>query len=191
MPETLLSHSDVLLFGRCIEDLLIQPTPDGRHGPFVAARQGTKGELEHQLLAGDAAIARIYGFAYEGKYYDLPRPILFLVHGEGVPASEAGPKEAGSPNRARAVPEPSLGGVGQSAFQFSDDLRVWSYDKADYTIRMDVDTGMFEDILLKAFIGDDAESLEARGMNARGMNARGMNARGMNARGMNARGSGD
>jgi len=71
---------------------------------------------------------------------------------------------------------------------------VWSYDKADYTIRMDVETGMFEDVLLGAMFdgggpgGFDASGMNARGMNARGMNARGMNARGMNARGMNARG---
>jgi len=81
-------------------------------------------------------------------------------------------------------------------FQFADEVRVWSYDKADYTIRMDVDTGMFEDILLNAVLGGagglEASGMNARGMNARGMNARGMNARGMNARGMNARGgSGD
>jgi len=73
---------------------------------------------------------------------------------------------------------------------------VWSYDKADYTIRMDVETGMFEDVLLAAMLGGgpggmDSAGMNARGMNARGMNARGMNARGMNARGMNARGSGN
>lgn len=72
---------------------------------------------------------------------------------------------------------------------------VWSYDKADYTIRMDVETGMFEDVLLAAMLGGsggfDSAGMNARGMNARGMNARGMNARGMNARGMNARGGGN
>ncbi len=80
-------------------------------------------------------------------------------------------------------------------FDFADELRVWSYDKADYTIRMDVETGMFEDVLLAAMSGGgpggmDSAGMNARGMNARGMNARGMNARGMNARGMNARGGG-
>lgn len=136
-------------------------------------------------------IARIYGFSYEGYYYELPRPVMFLVHGDGLPASEA----RGRTNRARAPGEPSRTGLGEADFQFSDDILVWSYDKADYTIRMDVETGMFEDVLLAAMLGGsggfDSAGMNARGMNARGMNARGMNARGMNARGMNARGGGN
>ena len=81
-----------------------------------------------------------------------------------------------------------LTGLAAAGFDFADGLRVWSYDKADYTIRMDVDVGMFEDVLLDAALSGGADGMDARGMNARGMNARGMNARGMNARGMNARG---
>ena len=65
---------------------------------------------------------------------------------------------------------------------------VWSYDKADYTIRMDVETGMFEDVLLAAMLGGGPGGMEAAGMSARGMSARGMSARGMSARGMSARG---
>jgi hypothetical protein len=30
-------------------------------------------------------LARIYGFSFEGAYYGLPRPSLFLVHGPGTP----------------------------------------------------------------------------------------------------------
>ncbi|GLS33411.1 hypothetical protein GCM10007937_51220 [Mesorhizobium albiziae] len=72
---------------------------------------------------------------------------------------------------------------------------VWSYEKADYTIRMDVETGMFEQVLLDAMLdgpgGFDARGANARGANARGANARGANARGANARGANARGGGN
>ncbi|MET0943146.1 MAG: hypothetical protein ABWY13_17480 [Mesorhizobium sp.] len=164
---------------------------DRRHGPFIEDRAGLDSQVEQQLLAGeDPRFARIYGFSYEGFYYDLPRPALFLVHGDGYPASEMGPAAYWVVNRARAPGEPSLTGLGQADFQFSDDIVVWSYDKADYTIRMDVETGMFEQVLLDAMLdgGIDASGMNARGMNARGMNARGMNARGMNARGMNARG---
>jgi hypothetical protein len=165
---------------------------DGRHGPFASPRNGRVSEIEQQLLSTNSPrLARIYGFSFEGYYYDLPKPIVFLVHGDGEPASEA----RGQVNRARAPANPSLTGLGQADFQFSDDIMVWSYDKADYTIRMDVETGMFEDVLLAAMLGGgpggmDAAGMNARGMNARGMNARGMNARGMNARGMNARGGG-
>lgn len=169
---------------------------DDRHGPFVVDRWGARSQIEQQLLSDDdPCFARVYGFSFEGYYYDLPKPVLFLVHGEGVPASQVRPGGFGNARAARAPGEPSLTGLGQADFQFSDDILVWSYDKADYTIRMDVETGMFEDVLLAAMLGGsgglDSAGMNARGMNARGMNARGMNARGMNARGMNARGGGN
>jgi hypothetical protein len=82
-----------------------------------------------------------------------------------------------------------LTGLGSQDFDFADDIMVWSYDMADYTIRMDVETGMFEQVLLDAMVaGPDASGMNARGMNARG----GRNARGMNARGgRNVRGGGN
>ncbi|WP_274628242.1 hypothetical protein [Arvimicrobium flavum] len=165
--------------------------PDDRHGPFARPRTGLASELEQQLLLDeDPTFARIYGFSFEGFYYDLPWPVVFLVHGEGYPVSEARTGMFGTVRAARAPGDPSQTGLGQADFQFADDIMVWSYDKADYTIRMDVETGMFEDVLLAAMLGGpgDSSGMNARGMNARGMNARGMNARGMNARGMNARG---
>jgi hypothetical protein len=49
-----------------------------------------------------------------------------------------------------------VSGVAAADFQIADDIRVWPYDKADYTIRMDVETGMFEQILLDVFFGAEA-----------------------------------
>ena len=169
---------------------------DERHSPFSEERMGSVSQIEEQLKSTARSFARIYAFSFEGYYYELPRPVLFLVHGEGIPASEARTGLFGKPRASRAPGDPSLTGIGQADFQFSDDIMVWSYDKADYTIRMDVETGMFEDVLLAAMLGGgpggmDSAGMNARGMNARGMNARGMNARGMNARGMNARGGGN
>jgi hypothetical protein len=154
------------------------------HNPFEGPRFGN--QLLQSQLDG-ASFARIYGFSFEGTYFDLTRPTLFLVHGPGTPATESRPGW-GRSNPSRAPSNPSLSGLGAADFEFSDDMLVWSYDKADYTIRMDVETGMFEDVLLDAMLGGGSDGMDARGMNARGMNARGMNARGMNARGMNARG---
>jgi hypothetical protein len=198
MAETLLSPSNVLLFGRVLEDIAIVKKPGDRHNPFTQPRKGTPSQIELQLLSDDSRFARIYAFSYEGVFYELPRPVVFLVHGPGVDASEgskggeAGGDGPRDPNRARAPGNPSLIGTSAADFQHADDVKVWSYDQADYTIRMDMDIGMFEQVLLDAVIGGspgtDVSGMNARGMNARGMNARGMNARGMNARGMNARG---
>src|SRR6478736_1197936 len=92
MAETLLSFSNVLLFGREMEDLKVtvpEGLVDGRHGPFVQPRSGLPSQAEGQFSPNqDPRLARIYAFSFEGYYYDLPRPIVFLVHGDGVPASE-------------------------------------------------------------------------------------------------------
>lgn len=153
MAETLLSPSNILLFGREVEDLgIIHPAPTGgaRHTPFTVDRTGLNRDVEGQLTSPGARFARIYGFSYEGSYYDLPRPTVFLVHGAGelVTRGRAG---GGNPHGSRAPGEPSLTGVVAADFQFVDELRAWSYDRADYSIRMDIETGMFEDILLDAF----------------------------------------
>ena len=156
MPETLLSPSNILLYGRVVNDLNIQhPMANGgSHSPFIVARSGGDRELEHQLTAENAVIARIYSFSYEGAYYDLPRPALFLVHGQGVLVTSVAPKNGegeGPPGDAIAPGEPSLSGVAAADFQFADGIMAWSYDKADHTIRMDVEAGEFEDVLLKMF----------------------------------------
>ena len=160
MAETLLSPSNILLFGRVVEDLVIQRSATGGagHSPFVVDRAGGDRDLENRLTHDKPTIARIYSFSYEGAYYDLPQPALFLVHGPGeqvtkVPLSRRAPVEGAVPNPepARAPGEPSLSGVAAADFQFVDGIMVWSYDKADHTIRMDVETGEFEDVLLNMF----------------------------------------
>ena len=94
----------------------------------------------------------------------MPRPVLFLVHGDGVPVSEVPQAGLAAFRPARAPGEPSLTGLAVADFQFSDYVLAWSYDKADYSIRMDVETGMFEDILLDAMLGGGSDGMDARGM---------------------------
>lgn len=118
--------------------------------------------LQSQLNDDRACFARIYGFSYQGSYFDLPTPVLFLVHNDG----NALTPDTTPPNfsESRAPHGPTFSGVGAADFQFSDDIRVWSYDKADWTIRMDVDTGTFEQMLLDIyFSGDDGSPLMVSG----------------------------
>ena len=127
---------------------------DGNHNPSPARSPRTNKFLQNQLTSQSARFARVYGFSYEGTYYELPRPVLFLVHGDGVEATEYRTGKKGMANRARAPGDPSLTGLAAADFDYADELKVWSYDKADYTIRMDVDTGMFEQVLLNIFFSD-------------------------------------
>jgi hypothetical protein len=174
----------------------IQTDPDPtaqkfRHAGGRGSGQGQNNQLDNQL-SDDAGFARIYGFSYEGAYYELPNPTLFLVHGEGESATDGNmphPPEHGS----RAPTNPSVSGVAAADFQFADDIMVWSYDKADYTIRMDVETGMFEQVLLDVMFGGGPGGVagaNVRGANVRGANVRGANVRGANVRGANVRGGG-
>lgn len=169
MAETLLSPSNILLFGRVVEDLVIQGSATGGpgHSPFIVARSGGDRDLENRLTHDEPTIARIYSFSYEGTYYDLPKPALFLVHGPGEPVTLApsprrtaeGVAIASNPHPARAPGDPSLSGMAATDFQFVDGLVAWSYDKADHTIRMDVETGEFEDVLLNMYFGGGGPSV--------------------------------
>jgi hypothetical protein len=109
--------------------------------------------LRSQLDADDRQLSVIYSFAFEGRYYDLPRPTVFLVHGDGLPITPAG-----SGSRTNL----DIAGVIAKEWEFSEsltpgdqklnDLRVWEYDKGDFSIRMDIETGPLEQILLAAMM---------------------------------------
>jgi len=140
--ETLLSPSNVLLYGRVVRDLRLAPTES-----LVPPRLGGNNFLQRQLQDPDARLARIYGFSYEGHYYDLTSPKVFLVHGDGVDPEAPRPAE---PRVSRAPADADLTGVAGRTGSFSEDIKVWSYDKGDFTIRLDFEIGPFEQVLLEA-----------------------------------------
>ena len=162
--ELLLNQSAIWIFGRITEDIkfnskayanLPETEREGHEEntpPFVSQNKF----LLNQLRSKGVNFARIYSFVYQGSFFDLPAPAIFLVHGKGI-----------DPEYARTSPEfadvsrmPSdIGRLGLGTTipgSFPRGIRVWSYDKADYTIRMEVETGMFEQVLLDAMLGDDS-----------------------------------
>jgi hypothetical protein len=157
MAETLLSPSNILLFGRLLEDLefkYVDPSskgPDQKTNP--PSRLGDNGFLQKQLESGkttkkkgdDPRLARIYGFSFEGHYYDLVKPAIFLVHGPGVDANDEKPPA----RRSRAPSDADRTGTAAQDYTFSEDMKVWSYDKGDFSIRLDIETGCLEEILLE------------------------------------------
>ena len=171
--ETLLSPSGVLLYGRVLLDLqLNNEPPDNVEPPALGMdpppRRGDNLFLQKQLAAPDARFARIYGFSYEGYYYDLPRPAIFLVHGPGVEAE--GPKLGPSVKDRRMARSPSDAdrtGVGDRSGNYSDDIRVWAYDKGDFSMRLDVESGPFDQILLEAALVASGDETSYSGAHAR------------------------
>ena len=186
MTESLLSFSEVLLFGRVLDDLV-----------YVAKERSANGNNQHLKEQFDPEgkekpqLAKVYGFAYEGTYYDLPEPVIFLVHGPGHSATDGNlPGKLAS----RAPNEPSKSGVGAAEFQIANDIMVWNYDKADQTMRMDVMTGMFEQVLLDLYFGFDSPAIsgaKVSGAKVSGAKVSGAKVSGAKVSGAKARGSGD
>ena len=153
--------------------------------------QGLNNFLGDQFLDG-ARFAKIFGFSYEGVYYELPEPSIFLVHGKGDPVNRNGGNDDAPGNLASRAPnKPDLTGVATADYQFADDIRVWDYNKADYTVRMDVLSGQFEQVLLDIYFGFDSPAISgARVSGARVSGARVSGARVSGARVSGARVSG-
>jgi hypothetical protein len=142
MAEHLLSPSQVRLFGREFGDL--QLNPGGLAVP--AAPLGANSHLRKQLLAAGARLARIYAISYEGTFYNLPKPAIFLVHGAGAPIQGAGTAAPGP------ISQPVTDDSGMAArdFTFESDVVYWEYDKEDISLRLDVVAGRLEEILIDA-----------------------------------------
>lgn len=154
MSETLLSPSRIALFGRVVEDLQIVPVQTGE--------ASSPSLLEQKLRAEDACFARVYGFSYEGQFHVLPRSALLLVHGKGDPPG--------------ADQQSGLDAARGGASLIPEGLQVWSYDKGDYSMLLEVHSGTLDQLLLQGEGPDVGMSL--RGMSLRGMSLRGMSAPG-------------
>ena len=137
MSETLLSASNILLFGRPVKDLEIKhgtsdPTEEELHRPFVEQRRNVNKLLEKELsqraAQSQAKLARIYAFGYEGQLYELARPTIFLVHGDGEPAEDLVADKAapgfGGHRQSRGPDVADKTGVAAQPYSFSEDMRV-------------------------------------------------------------------
>ena len=141
MPESILSPSLIKLYGRTITEIQLNiPAGGAGSGPAGLQNLGANQFLRAQLNATDARLARIYGFSFEGHYYDLPRPVIMLVHGDGDTVTASTIDEAGEAGR---------------DWDFSGGLNYWEYDKGDFSLRLDVDSGPLTEILLDATLGAD------------------------------------
>lgn len=188
MVETLLSPSNVLIYGRVLRDLKIdfvappsefvqddiRPDPETcdpamvQPPPPPPPRLGRNNFLQEQLADKDATLARIYGFSFEGHYYDLSKPAIFLVHGPGKDPEAFRPgTELPEERYSRASADADRTGVAGQAGSFSEDIVVWSYDKGDFTIRLDTESGSFEEILLGGELAGDHLSSSYSGAEAR------------------------
>jgi hypothetical protein len=159
MSESLAKASIIHLFGRVVEDIQINTARGSGASAKRAAKSasleqsGVGHSLLNQLAADGSCLARIYAFAYEGGYYELARSSLLLVHGDGAPI--------GDPLTIERI------GSAATSRTFADDVRVWTYDKSDISLRLDVETGTLEKILLDAEANTDKIKATFAGMHVR------------------------
>lgn len=157
MKESLYTSATIVLFGREVNDLAV-----------VSADRP-----DQVLSKTEGQFARIYGFSYDGAYFEIPTPVLFMVKGKGKSPDE--------------VPVP---GPNPRDKKFYADLRAWDVKQSEDTVRLDVDQGKFEDVLL-AMSADGASGVSgARVSGARVSGARVAGARVSGARISGARISG-
>lgn len=152
MDENLLSPTNIILFGRVFP---LEVDHDA-----LPQALGANHFLRDQLAAGNSGFARIYAFSYEGTFYNLPKPAIYLVHGEGSVV-----RGAGLPNRGQGNNQPVITDSGLVALDvaFESDVRMWEYDKGDFTLRLDVVSGTLDELLLEAALSMNArEALISR-----------------------------
>ena len=161
MVETLLTPSSVMMYGRLMKDLQLDPN-------YTLTKGMSRNEfLWHQLKLEpkktQPKLARIYGFSYEGHYYDLLRPAIFIVHGDGVDAQPTANPESGN------VPPGTVdqSGVAAKGWDFMHDIKLWEYDRGDFSLRLDVESGTLEELLLEAELDDDSNEGFYSGSRAR------------------------
>ncbi len=185
MPETLLTPSSIKLYGRVVHSL--KYTNDTANTGL-----GANKFLQKQLEANKPhpELARIYAFSFEGQFYAIPRPPIFLVHGTGTPVGNwVGPStldQAGVAGR-----EWDFSGNWDQTAQGkpgTDDLYYWEYEKGDFSLRLDLEAGPFEQILLQMALRSGADRASGAGVSGAGVSGAGVSGAGVSGAGVSGAG---
>jgi hypothetical protein len=166
LPETLVSDSTIWLFGRVMDDIILNPkrAKDDVYklrpkDPNALGRRSPNHFVVDQLLEDDARLARIYAFSFQNELIDLVKPALFVVNGDGVDPQglEFRSRVAGGSTESVSIFGGAVGGtgLGEMLGTFAAGLKVWAYDRDDFSVRLDMTTGPFDRILLDHELADE------------------------------------
>jgi hypothetical protein len=167
-PETLVGDSTIYLFGRVMEDIRLAVPQDvyrigdehkpGDGEPRRLRRPSPNHLVVDQLRSPDALIARIYAFSFQNEFFELVKPALFVVNGEGETPIRSDDDlqdddmidRRGDERKQRDYGFPiGLTGLAQMGGNLATELRVWAYDRDDFSVRLDIMTGSFDRILIE------------------------------------------
>ena len=203
--ETLLTPSSIKLFGRVVSGLTYDSKTTENSG------LGANKFLQKQLEANGEnppTLARIYAFSFEGAYYELPRPPIFLVHGNGTPVgnwinpstiAEAGvaardwdfsgnydphhPPRPAARSADAGEPTPP-----HPRPDSKTDIYYWEYEKGDFSLRFDLEAGPFEQILLQMALrgggGVSGAGVSGAGVSGAGVSGAGVSGAGVSGAGV-------
>jgi hypothetical protein len=119
----------------------------GEIGADPASGNPLAAAIRAARAAGNApSLARIYGFSYLGNYFKLAEPLVFLVYGLGVEVTS----ESSLPGNSL-----DLVGVEFKYEGFTKNVRMWTADQLDISVRIDITIGWMKDILLTQEMGAD------------------------------------
>jgi hypothetical protein len=125
-----------------------------------AATKKVSGKDKENLREPDQppALARIYSFSYEGHYYKMPRPLVYMVWGDGEDPDTQKGKSGSASFQVRDT------GLASKGFKFARDIRVWKMDRLDISIVIDLEVGKLENILLEpVFVALEQEASSSGG----------------------------
>jgi hypothetical protein len=131
-------------------------------------------------------LARIYSFSFEGGYYALPRPPIFLVHGPGIPTGSWSNPSTVDQSGVAGREWDFSGNTGGGLAPDPNDLVYWEYEKGDFSLRLDLDAGPFEQILLQMALRGAAVS--GAGVSGAGVSGAGVSGAGVSGAGVSGAG---
>jgi hypothetical protein len=136
LQEALLAPAGIRMFGRSFVGLTVGElgVHPNANAPLLTLLRSLTPAARAQLQ-----LARIYGYSYQGNYFKLAEPTVFLVYDAGI---EVTPGQWPIP-------------LGELGVEFKDEVfasqvRMWFFDQLDMGIRIDITIGWMQDILLEA-----------------------------------------
>ena len=135
LGETLFAPSTIRMFGRLFTGLTVGELGLSPHAnaPLLAALQ----KLNPEQIKHCLKLARIYGYSYQGNYFKLAEPAVFLVYDEGMSVT------------AGQIPIPMDEiGVELKDEVFASEIRMWTADGLDMGVRIDISIGWMKELLL-------------------------------------------
>jgi hypothetical protein len=139
--ESYFSSSTVELFGRRIQGLKIDRAfaLDFESGRPASKLSGARVASDDK--DDDGQLARIYAMIYQGNYYRLATPTIFLVKEPGVDVVY---------DRVNAQNNTQISAIGTDVLDelAAANMVLWRMERKDFTLRLELERGYVDELLL-------------------------------------------